>query len=31
MNIADQLSLHAKQELDHAMIIARQIKGKRGE
>jgi len=25
MNIADQLALHAKQELDHALIIARQI------
>jgi bacterioferritin len=25
MNIADQLELHAKQELDHALIIARQI------
>src|SRR5271167_4496225 len=25
MNIADQLETHAKQELDHALIIARQI------
>ena len=25
MNIADQLALHAKQELDHALIVARQI------
>jgi len=25
MNIADQLALHAKQELDHALIIARQV------
>jgi len=25
MNIADQLMLHAKQELDHALIIARQV------
>jgi len=25
MNIADQLELHSKQELDHALIIARQI------
>ena len=25
MNIADQLELHAKQELDHALIISRQI------
>ncbi|HZV78902.1 MAG TPA: ferritin-like domain-containing protein [Candidatus Binatus sp.] len=25
MNIADQLELHAKQELEHAMIISRQI------
>jgi bacterioferritin len=25
MNIADQLEQHAKQELDHALIIARQI------
>jgi len=25
MNIADQLALHAKQELDHALTIARQI------
>src|ERR1035441_3258054 len=25
MNIADQLILHAKQELDHALIIARQV------
>jgi bacterioferritin len=25
MNIADQLELHAKQELEHALIIARQI------
>jgi bacterioferritin len=25
MNIADQLEVHAKQELDHALIIARQI------
>jgi len=25
MNIADQLTLHAKQELDHALIISRQI------
>jgi len=25
MNIANQLELHAKQELDHALIIARQI------
>lgn len=25
MNIADQLAIHAKQELDHALIIARQI------
>jgi bacterioferritin len=25
MNIADQLQLHAKQELDHALIISRQI------
>ncbi|HLY61711.1 MAG TPA: ferritin-like domain-containing protein [Terriglobia bacterium] len=25
MNIADQLTIHAKQELDHALIIARQI------
>lgn len=25
MSIADQLELHAKQELDHALIIARQI------
>src|ERR1700674_4686695 len=25
MNIADQLVIHAKQELDHALIIARQI------
>ena len=25
MNIADQLEIHAKQELDHALIIARQI------
>jgi bacterioferritin len=25
MNIADQLTLHAKQELDHALILSRQI------
>ena len=25
MNIADQLQLHAKQELEHALIISRQI------
>jgi bacterioferritin len=25
MNIADQLALHAKQELDHALLISRQI------
>ena len=25
MNIADQLQLHAKQELDHALTISRQI------
>lgn len=25
MNIADQLAVHARQELDHALIIARQI------
>ena len=25
MSIADQLSIHAKQELDHALIISRQI------
>jgi bacterioferritin len=25
MSIADQLALHAKQELDHALIISRQI------
>jgi bacterioferritin len=25
MNIADQLELHARQELDHALIISRQI------
>lgn len=25
MNIADQLTNHAKQELDHALIIARQV------
>jgi bacterioferritin len=25
MSIAEQLELHAKQELDHAMIIARQV------
>jgi len=25
MNIADQLEIHAKQELDHALIICRQI------
>src|SRR5258706_2193038 len=25
MNIADQLQIHAKQELDHALAIARQI------
>jgi len=25
MNIADQLEVHARQELDHALIIARQI------
>jgi bacterioferritin len=25
MNIADQLAIHAKQELDHALTIARQI------
>ena len=25
MNIANQLELHAKQELDHALIISRQI------
>jgi bacterioferritin len=25
MNIADQLEVHAKQELDHALIISRQI------
>jgi len=25
MNIADQLEIHAKQELDHALTIARQI------
>jgi bacterioferritin len=25
MNIADQLELHAKQELDHALTIARQV------
>lgn len=25
MNIADQLELHAKQELDHALIISRQL------
>jgi bacterioferritin len=25
MNIADQLAVHAKQELDHALMIARQI------
>ncbi len=25
MNIADQLEIHAKQELEHALIIARQV------
>jgi bacterioferritin len=25
MNIADQLQIHAKQELDHALILSRQI------
>jgi hypothetical protein len=25
MNIADQLAIHAKQELDHALIISRQL------
>jgi len=25
MNIADQLAIHARQELDHALIISRQI------
>jgi bacterioferritin len=25
MNIADQLQIHAKQELEHALIISRQI------
>src|ERR1700722_18427892 len=25
MNIADQLALHAKQELDHALTLSRQI------
>jgi bacterioferritin len=25
MNIADQLAIHAKQELDHALLISRQI------
>jgi len=25
MNIADQLEVHAKQELDHALVISRQI------
>jgi bacterioferritin len=25
MNIAEQLTIHAKQELDHALIIARQV------
>ena len=25
MNIADQLELHAKQELQHALIISRQV------
>jgi bacterioferritin len=25
MNIADQLQLHAKQELDHALVISRQV------
>src|SRR6202789_4009046 len=25
MNIADQLEIHAKQELDHALMISRQI------
>jgi bacterioferritin len=25
MNIADQLEIHAKQELDHALILSRQI------
>jgi len=25
MNIADQLVLHAKQELDHALIVSRQV------
>jgi bacterioferritin len=25
MNIADQLAIHAKQELDHALIISRQV------
>jgi bacterioferritin len=25
MNIADQLAIHAKQELDHALILSRQI------
>jgi bacterioferritin len=25
MNIADQLAIHAKQELDHALIVSRQI------
>ena len=25
MNVADQLAIHAKQELDHALIIARQV------
>ena len=25
MNVADQLELHAKQELGHALIISRQV------
>jgi len=25
MNIADQVAIHANQELDHALIISRQI------
>ena len=25
MNIADQLAIHAKQELDHALIVSRQV------
>jgi len=25
MNIADQLQIHARQELEHALIISRQI------